>query len=52
MIAELAAFNAAFGVVKEFVANGKDLSECFRLYRSDDYSKRRPKVKTRQKRLY
>jgi hypothetical protein len=29
MIAELAAFNAAFGVVKEFVANGKDLSECF-----------------------
>ena len=29
MIAELAAFNAAFSVVKEFVANGKDLSECF-----------------------
>jgi len=29
MIAELAAFNAAFGVVKEFVANGKDLSDCF-----------------------
>ena len=31
MIAELAAFNAAFGVVKEFVANGKDLSDCFGL---------------------
>ena len=29
MIAELAAFNTAFGVVKEFVANGKDLSDCF-----------------------
>jgi hypothetical protein len=29
VIAELAAFNAAFGVVKEFVANGKDLSDCF-----------------------
>jgi hypothetical protein len=29
MIAELAAFNAAFGVVKEFVANGKDLTDCF-----------------------
>jgi len=31
VIAELAAFNAAFGVVKEFVANGKDLSDCFGL---------------------
>jgi hypothetical protein len=29
VIAELAAFNAAFGVVKEFVANGRDLSDCF-----------------------
>jgi hypothetical protein len=29
MIAELAAFNAAFGSVKEFVANGRDLSDCF-----------------------
>jgi len=29
MIAELAAFNAAFGVVKEFIGNGKDLSDCF-----------------------
>jgi hypothetical protein len=29
VIAELAAFNAAFGVVKEFVSNGKDLSDCF-----------------------
>ena len=26
MIAELVAFNAAFGVVKEFIGNGKDLS--------------------------
>jgi hypothetical protein len=31
MIAELAAFNAAFSVVKEFVANGRDLSDCFGL---------------------
>jgi hypothetical protein len=31
VIAELAAFNAAFGVVKEFVANGRDLSDCFGL---------------------
>jgi hypothetical protein len=29
MIAELAAFNAAYGVLKEFIANGKDLSDCF-----------------------
>lgn len=29
MIAELAAFNAAFGVLKGFIANGKDLSDCF-----------------------
>jgi hypothetical protein len=25
MIAELVAFNAAFGVVKQFIGNGKDL---------------------------
>jgi len=29
VIAELAAFNAAYSVVKEFVANGKDLTDCF-----------------------
>ena len=29
MIAELAAFNAAYSVLKEFVGNGKDLSDCF-----------------------
>ena len=29
MIAELAAFNAAFNVVKGFIANGKDLHDCF-----------------------
>jgi hypothetical protein len=29
MIAELAAFNAAFGVVKQFIENGKDLHDCF-----------------------
>jgi hypothetical protein len=29
MLAELAAFNAAFGVVKQFIGNGKDLSDCF-----------------------
>ncbi len=29
MIAELAAFNAAFGVVKGFIANGRDLHDCF-----------------------
>tara|TARA_R110002167_G_scaffold260973_1_gene467458 strand:+ start:3295 stop:3729 length:435 start_codon:yes stop_codon:yes gene_type:complete len=29
MIAELAAFNAAFGVVKGFIAHGRDLSDCF-----------------------
>lgn len=29
MVAELMAFNAAFGVVKEFIGNGKDLSDCF-----------------------
>ena len=29
MLAELAAFNAAYGVVKEFIGNGRDLSDCF-----------------------
>jgi hypothetical protein len=29
VIAELAAFNAAYSVVKEFVANGRDLTDCF-----------------------
>jgi len=29
MIAELAAFNAAYSVLKEFVGNGKDLTDCF-----------------------
>ena len=29
MIAELAAFNAAFGVVKSFIANGRELHDCF-----------------------
>ena len=29
MIAALAVFNAAFGVVKGFIANGKDLHDCF-----------------------
>ena len=29
MIAELMAFNAAFGVVKDFVNNGKELTDCF-----------------------
>lgn len=28
MIAEMMAINAAFGVIKEFVGNGKDLYEC------------------------
>tara|TARA_R110000868_G_scaffold55844_1_gene173365 strand:+ start:257 stop:721 length:465 start_codon:yes stop_codon:yes gene_type:complete len=29
MLVELAAFNAAFSVVKQFVANGRDLGDCF-----------------------
>ena len=29
MIAELAAFNAAFSVVKGFIANGRELHDCF-----------------------
>ena len=29
MLAELAAFNAAYGVVKEFIGNGRDLADCF-----------------------
>ena len=29
MIAELAAFNAAFGAVKGFIANGRELHDCF-----------------------
>ena len=30
MLAELAAVNAAFSVVKQFVANGRELSDCFK----------------------
>jgi hypothetical protein len=41
MIAELAAFNAAFGVVKQFIGNGKDLSRLFRPNRPDGQRKRR-----------
>jgi hypothetical protein len=29
MIAELAAFNAAYGVLKEFIGNGRELHDCF-----------------------
>ena len=29
MLAELIAFNAGFAVVKQFVANGRDLGDCF-----------------------
>ena len=29
MLAELAAVNSAFSIVKQFVANGRDLSDCF-----------------------
>ena len=28
MLAELAAANAAFGVIKSFISNGKDLASC------------------------
>ena len=28
MIAELAAFNAAFGVVKQVLSNGRDIADC------------------------
>jgi hypothetical protein len=52
MIAELAAFNAAFGVVKEFVANGKDLSDCFGFIGQMTTAKGRPEIKSGQKRLY
>jgi len=29
VLAELAAVNSAFSIVKQFVANGRDLSDCF-----------------------
>lgn len=29
MLAELAAFNAAFGIVKQVIGNGRDLTDCF-----------------------
>jgi hypothetical protein len=46
VIAELAAFNAAFGVVKEFVANGRDLSDCFGFIGQMTTAKGRPEVKS------
>ena len=36
MIAELAAFNAAYGVLKEFIGNGKDSVRLLWPDRSDD----------------
>jgi hypothetical protein len=51
MIAELAAFNAAFGVVKEFVANGKDLSDCFGLIGQMTTAKEDLKLKLTKKAL-
>jgi hypothetical protein len=52
MIAELAAFNAAYSVVKEFVANGKDLTDCFGYIGQMTTAKEDLKLKARQKRLY
>jgi hypothetical protein len=52
VIAELAAFNAAFGVVKGFVANGKDLSECFGFIGQMTTAKEDLKLKADKKRLY
>jgi hypothetical protein len=52
VIAELAAFNAAYSVVKEFVANGKDLTDCFGLIGQMTTAKEDLKLKADKKRLY
>jgi hypothetical protein len=52
VIAELAAFNAAYSVVKEFVANGKDLTDCFGFIGQMTTAKEDLKLKAEKEWLY
>jgi hypothetical protein len=46
MLAELAAANAAFGIIKNFVSNGKELSGCVKQISDFVFSKEQLEKKT------
>ena len=49
MLAELAAANAAFGVIKSFISNGKELSGCAKQISDFVFSKEALEKKAKQK---
>ena len=49
MLAELAAANAAFGVIKSFVSNGKELSGCVKQISDFVFSKEQLEKKASKK---
>ena len=51
MLAELAAANAAFGIIKNFVSNGKELSGCVKQISDFVFSKEELEKKASKKKL-
>jgi len=51
MLAELAAANAAFGIIKQFVSNGKELSGCVQQISDFVFSKEELEKKASKKKL-
>ena len=49
MLAELAAANAAFGIIKQFVSNGKELSGCAKHISDFVFSKEELEKKAKKK---
>ena len=49
MLAELAAANAAFGVIKNFISNGKELSGCVKQISDFVFSKEQLEKKASKK---
>ena len=49
MLAELAAANAAFGVIKSFISNGKELSGCAKQISDFVFAKEGLEKKAKQK---
>ena len=49
MLAELAAANAAFGIIKNFVSNGKELSGCVKQISDFVFSKEQLEKKANKK---
>ena len=49
MLAELAAANAAFGVIKSFISNGKDLASCGKQISDFVFAKEKIEKESKQK---